>query len=177
MARKTAGRKYANTEYIYGNTARKLDVVPDYDQRQRERYQEEEKPERQVKRKPAKQVKPQSMDLVSIVVLTMAIAATVYVCMGYLEVQAEITGLSKTIAVLESQIMTLKNENAAALEQVNASVDLEYIYKVATEDLGMVHAKQEQVIPYASTKSDFVKQYGDVPDGKEKNLIDKILGK
>jgi hypothetical protein len=41
----------------------------------------------------------------------------------------------------------------------------------------MVHPSKDQVVTYESGTSDSVKQYGDIPKGTDKGLVDKILGK
>ncbi len=48
--------------------------------------------------------------------------------------------------------------------RINASIDLDHIYKVATEELGMVYANPEQVLLYDKTESEYVRQYEDIPD-------------
>ena len=45
---------------------------------------------------------------------------------------------------------------------INSSIDYDYIYKVATEELGMVYASQNQIVTYDSEDSEYVVQYKDV---------------
>lgn len=116
-----------------------------------------------------------SIDFTSMLFLSAAIGVVLYVCIGYLKVQSDITSLSKESAVLESQLVSLQNENNAALERINTSIDLAYIYKTATKELGMVHPKQSQVISYDSVNNDYVRKLGEIPEAKDKTLIDKLL--
>jgi hypothetical protein len=44
------------------------------------------------------------------------------------------------------------------------SSDLDYVYKVATEELGMVYANKNQVRLYNKTESEYVRQYEDIPE-------------
>ena len=43
-------------------------------------------------------------------------------------------------------------------------MDLDYVYKVATEELGMVYANKDQVRLYNKTESEYVRQYEDIPE-------------
>ena len=38
------------------------------------------------------------------------------------------------------------------------------IYKIATEELGMVYANKDQVRMYNKTESEYVRQYEDIPE-------------
>ena len=58
----------------------------------------------------------------------------------------------------------LKGDNDALLTRINTSVDLDYVYKVATEELGMVYANKDQVRLYNKTESEYVRQYEDIPE-------------
>ena len=65
---------------------------------------------------------------------------------------------------LEESIEKLKGDNDALLTRINTSVDLDYVYKVATEELGMVYANKDQVRLYNKTESEYVRQYEDIPE-------------
>ena len=43
-------------------------------------------------------------------------------------------------------------------------MDLDYIYDVATKELGMVYANKDQILLYDKTESEYVRQYEDVPE-------------
>ena len=47
--------------------------------------------------------------------------------------------------------------------RINTSLDLDYVYRVATEELGMVYPNKNQVILYNKTESEYVRQYEDIP--------------
>lgn len=165
---KEVKRRYYN-EYVNGSTVRKLETIPDYEQERQRR------PERQIQSRPVKQPKPIAIDLFSFFMLTIAIVATVAVCIEYLQVQHELTTLSKDISSIEKEVLNLKNENDAAYAKIITSVDMAYVYGIATGKLGMVHANNNQVISYESIKSDFVKQYGELPKGKQEGIASKIM--
>ena len=79
------------------------------------------------------------------------------------QLSAHCTSVS-TIKTLEQQLDTLKAENDALETSINTSVDLDHVYKVATEELGMVYAGKDQVLLYNQTESEYVKQYEDIPE-------------
>ena len=68
------------------------------------------------------------------------------------------------IKKLEQELDALKSENDTTQTRINTSVDLDYVYKVATEELGMVYAGKNQVRLYHQTESEYVRQYEDIPN-------------
>lgn len=165
-------RRYNNHNIysIEGNTARKLQVVPDYQEAQIPVRRQETRRKNQ-----KRQELNTGMDIVSMLILTFAIVVTVYICLEYLSVQSHISQMNKDIVKLESDLIKIKNENASALSEIETSLDLNYIYEVATEELGMVYPSDNQVIAYESNLSDYVRQHADIPEVEEPTLIDKIL--
>lgn len=141
------------------------DYVPVEEPRQYEEEKKKAKPEKQ----PVKRV-----DFPTLIVLCLVLGALCYMCFSYLSVQSEVSALKSEIADVEREISVLKNENADRLLQVETNVDLEKVYRIATKELGMVHPKKQQVIKYQSKKSDTVKQYQDIPEGR-KTFVEKIL--
>ena len=145
--------------YIEGNTVRKA------------------APERQYERiAPKKQRRPVSaavrrnrakalyMDAPYVVALTIAAVCTLFLCINYIQLQSSITAKVKNIAKGEQEIKNLKAENDALETRIKTSVDLDYVYKVATEELGMVYANKDQVRLYNKTESEYVRQYEDIPE-------------
>lgn len=147
------------TGYIEGNTARKLNTAPDI-RREREPYQAPS-PRRQVQRQPRSL---SGINFGSLLVLTIAVIATVYVCVEYLQLQTEVSQMNKSIISLESRLKTLTHDNDAALEQINTAYDMDYVYQVAVEELGMVYPNKNEVITYQRGSEDYVRQYEDIPD-------------
>ncbi len=156
-------RQYNNdnmrTSYIEGNTARKLNVVPDI--RREEQQYEIPSPRRQERRQPKAF---SGVNLASFLVLTIAVITTVYVCVDYLKLQYNVSRMDKAIITLEEDLTTLTNENDAAYNLVNTAYDLNYVYQVAVEELGMVYPNNNTVISYQSSEADYVRQYEDIPE-------------
>ena len=103
------------------------------------------------------------MDLPYVLVLTAAAICALYLCVSYLKLQSSITARLNHIEALEESIEQKKADNDALETSINTSVDLDYVYKVATEELGMVYANRDQVRVYNKTESEYVRQYEDIP--------------
>lgn len=150
---------YNRTSYIEGNTVRKLNVVPDI--RREEQPYERPVPERHHQKQPKAL---SGINFASLLVLTTAIVATLYVCVQYLQLQSEVTRMDKTIISMEQKLTQLTNENDASYEAINTTYDLDYVYHVAVEELGMVYPNNNKVITYRSSDEDYVMQFEDIPD-------------
>lgn len=141
--------------YIDGNTARKLDMLP------AGREDSNQKTARQMQRKHGK-VSPMNVGYI-----TFMIAALLVVCIvlaGYIKLQSDITNRITHISKMESELNDLKLSNDETYTKIMSSVDLEEIKKIAINELGMKYAKEGQVITYSGEGSDYVRQYGDIPD-------------
>lgn len=155
---------YYGSGYIEGNAVKRLGET--YGGAQRRRQAE---PGREIHRKPGRRPKANpaqrtSWDLPSLLFMVAALSIAMYVCVSYLQVQHDVVTMNKTIASMESEILELKNRNDAAYNKIDTAMDLAHIYKIATEELGMVHPIKNQVFSYDNKKSSYVRQYGDIPD-------------
>ncbi len=65
--------------------------------------------------------------------LAVALGVAMWVCVGYLKLQADNTARAKNITALETQLSTLKDENDDEYNRVTTSVDLEKIRDIASE--------------------------------------------
>lgn len=103
------------------------------------------------------------IDLPYLIALVIAACCALYLCVNYLHIQSSITGRIDHIESLEQKVETIKSENDALETRIKTYVDLDYVYKVATEELGMVYANKDQVILYNKTESEYIRQYEDIP--------------
>lgn len=149
---------YHTREAIEGNTVRKLRPV------QAPSVHRQIKPKKNISAVVRRnQEKALQMDLPFVFMLTIAIICTLYLCVNYLQIQSSITSRINHIEKMEKELEFLKSENDALETNINTSLDLDYVYKVATEELGMVYANKNQVILYNKTESEYVRQYEDIP--------------
>ena len=102
-------------------------------------------------------------DLGQVVMLTIAAVCTLCLCVNYLHLQSSITASIHGVELLEAKLEHLKTENNALEMNINTSVDLDHVYKVATEELGMVYANKDQILHYDKTESEYVRQNEDIP--------------
>ena len=144
--------------YVDGNTVRTIETLP-----------QEEPAVRRKKRRQAKvhysvlyKEKTRTHALYA-AFLTCIMGLLVFGCVRYLQIQSRVTASMENINKLESTLNDLKAENDAEYNRVMSSVDLETVRKIATEELGMVYADENQVVLYDSKDTDYVRQYQDVP--------------
>lgn len=150
---------YYGTGYVDGNTVRKYNNAPDI-QREREPY-EIPSPRHQKQRNPRVL---QGLSLGSLLMLSIAIVATLSICVEYLKLQSDVNHMEKTIISMERTLSNLKEVNEASYDQINMVYDLDYIYRVAVEEFGMVYPNNNEVITYRSSNDNYVRQYRDIPE-------------
>ncbi|MCI5994653.1 MAG: hypothetical protein MRZ45_01685 [Blautia sp.] len=145
--------------YIEGNVVhqpKRADYVPE------RRNEEQLKPSvsRETRRNRAR---ARGINFGYVLFLLAAAVATVFVCVHFLQLQAENTSYRKRVGSLESQLSALKMENDAAYDAAVSSVVLEKVKDIAIHELGMVYADKGQIITYNSQDGDYVRQYDEVP--------------
>ena len=104
------------------------------------------------------------INLPYVLILSVAGIAAVFICCSYLRLQSSITTSLNNIERYETQLANMKNENDALESRINTSMNLDDVYRVATKELGMVYAHKDQIITYDKTESEYVRQYGDIPE-------------
>ena len=158
MAARKNVRSYGNTAYVQGNTVRKVRPahmpVHTPDEKRRPSVNHRVRRNRE---------KALQMDLPYVILLTIAAVCTLCLCVNYLHLQSSITASIHGIEDKETELEHLKAENDALEMSINTSVDLDHVYKVATEELGMVYANKDQILHYDKTESEYVRQNEDIP--------------
>ncbi len=142
--------------YVYGNTVRKQSAVP------------QQQPERQPKQ-PSQRVKKNQKNALRmnrgyVIFLAVAAIAALFVCVQYLQLQAEVTTRSSNVTTLQKTLETKKEVNNTKYNSVMDSVNLEEIRDRAMNELGMVYAKEGQIIRYKDPASNAVTQYSSIPE-------------
>ena len=134
---------YRNSVYVQGNTARKLQALPDI-----QRGPEKKLSVRTLKNR--ERIRHMSIGSV----LSMAIAMTL---------QSDITNSIEHIAALESRLNELRLENDENYNRITNNVDLEEVKRVAIQELGMIYAHEGQIITFNGEGSDYIRQTGSLP--------------
>ena len=105
-----------------------------------------------------------TMSVPYVIFLSVAVVAIVIMCIKYLNINSEITETNNKISVIESQIDTLSAQNDAMDYEINGYVDVDYVLRVATEELGMINAREDQIKFYDSSDTEYMKQLYDIPN-------------
>lgn len=166
--------------YIDGNTARTLQEIPE--RRHTSAYPAREYPQKEKKAAASRRTenrarevsretirnrqKAASMGKGFVAFLAVISAAVLFCCVNYLQLRADVTGKIKSVAVLESELSELREENDAYESQVNSDIDLNRIKKIAIGRLGMNYPRDDQKKTYTMSNNSYVRQYQDIPDSK-----------
>ncbi len=143
--------------YVDGNTVRV--TVP--------QWEEEQAPERKVSQKTRKnRRKAMSMSRGFVVFLSAMSIAAMFMCVSYIQLKTQITRQTKQIASLQTSLNELKSDNDAMENSNETSVDLDEVYRIATEKLNMHYPTEKQIVSYSTDGSGYVRQYSDVPGNK-----------
>ena len=103
------------------------------------------------------------LSIMSVFVLTVAAVLTLVICVQYVQLQTELMVHLKNINKLETELNDLFILNNETDKRINSFVDLDYIYQVATQELGMRYADKNQIYRYHNSGSEYVRQYKEIP--------------
>ena len=101
-----------------------------------------------------------------VVFLTVMCTAILYCSVIYLQYKAQITTKIKNVAVLESELTQIKEDNDAYYSQVTSGIDLNHIKKSAIGRLGMKYPSEDQTVTYKTEGNSYLRQYQDIPEIK-----------
>ncbi len=149
------------SDYVQGNAVRKINTV-EVPEKEPRTYVDNERVNttRETYRNREKALR---MSLSYVMVLGVCCVMLMAVCVKYLSLQDSISVRKANIVSLESDINTLKSQNDALDYTINSYMDIEYISKIAVEELGMIRAAENQISFYNNTENEYMKQFKDVP--------------
>ena len=155
MADNRHGRQQNKGAYVYGNTARRLDVQKAIEEKPTGEPLRIIRGNRRLERK-------MTVSFPYVLFLMLAMCTLGVSLVKYLEVQSDITCLSENISTYEARLnnLTLANDDEYS-KMINAT-DLEEIREIAINELGMVYASEDQIITYTRENSDYVRQLNDL---------------
>ncbi len=149
MNQRTGNRRPPlRNEYIYGSAVPKIAVVPETEQRKRQ-------PQPAVRKN---REKAGHMNFGYVLFLVAAMCAAAFVLIHYIQLQADLTQKTKTVAAKQVELNNLKLANDEEYNRVVSSVNLEEIKRIAIGELGMTYAQEEQIVTYANEKNDYMRQ-------------------
>ncbi len=152
-ARSARGGVQMTRTYIDGNTVRKVSYAEPVRRQPEADPRKESRARAKRNRENAKRMTPGF-----VVFLAAASVAFLLICTQYLQAQALVTANQTTIEALEDQLREIRTENDYHANAIEAMTDINHIYEVATQELGMVYPEQGQVITYDSSTSEYVRQ-------------------
>lgn len=173
----SAVRNYYERYQEDGNTVRKLRPVenPEVDVRRQHERREYERRQRKSEQQVSRRLeRNRGIDLVALLFFALALGFTVYMALGYLKAQSTVRTMENEITSMKKEVMSLQDENISITDTL-PTLSIPEIYKIATEKLGMVLAKNNQIITYDSKQPDYVKQYTEVPNGESSSILDELL--
>ena len=78
--------------------------------------------------------------------LAAALCAASFILVNYIQLQSELTTLTKIVADKESDLNSLKLSNDEDYNRIMSGIDLEEIKRVAIGELGMTYAQEGQIV-------------------------------
>lgn len=135
--------------YVYDNTARDLKV-------QRQLAEPARRPVQHEVRKNREKARHMSMGYVLFLAAALLVAGLILV--NYVQLQAELTNMTKTISIRESELSNMQMTNDEAYNRVMSSIDLEEVKRIAIGELGMVYAQEGQIYTYTNESNDYMRQ-------------------
>lgn len=142
-------RREDNTIYIYGNAAPQLELQRQFEEEPVRRPNVDARKNRE---------KAHHMSAGYVFFLGVAMLASALILVNYLQLQADLTNLTRSVASRQSALNTLRDENDEEHNRIVTNIDLEEIRRVAMGVLGMTYAKEGQIIIYEGEKYDYMRQ-------------------
>lgn len=102
--------------------------------------------------------KAKHMNIGYVLFLIAALFLCAMVLINYIQSQAELTAKISEISQLEKELNTIKRSNDEEMERLESSMNLEEIKRRAIIELGMVYAKENQIIIYHSPDQDYMRK-------------------
>lgn len=138
-----------------GSAAR---VISDQEYQLR-RQQEKERAARQRRLRNRNQVRARRQAKYNTIRVAVYLLVVTAFLLAYVALQSSVTTSMKKLANLQSQIATLKAENSATENRMNAGANLETVKDKAQKSLGMVYADSSQIVYYTMEDTDYMDQY------------------
>lgn len=160
-------KKYRQVKDIYvsGNNAIQMD-----------RYYFEHNEQERVQRPKKKSLKHEKTNPIYTLVLISVIVTTLIVTVVLLKTQFIVADNAGRIIQLQQELVEIKKKNDQIESDIHKSINMDEVYKMATEELGMVQAGKEDVKYIDAKDITYTVQYADVDLPEEENAsIGNIL--
>lgn len=145
-------RKINHANYVQGNNVRALDLRRELESNELRVLSNETRKNRE---------KASHMSLGYVMFLLVALIATAFILINYVQLQAQLTAKIDYIAKQERSLNNLKVANDEEYSRIISSIDLEEIRRIAIGELGMTYPKEGQIITYTNEGYDYVRKMAD----------------
>ena len=148
---KTDVRSNTRGSYVHGTAVKKLEAE-----------REIKKVEKTLNIKPAKKKKHiTGMDVKNMTFTVCMFALMTVILLRYVNLIAELNNMVEYISQQEINLYNMKLANDEKLAQIESSIDLEEIKRIAIGELGMKYPDKDQVVYYDSVKTDYMRKVAD----------------
>lgn len=137
--------------YVYGNTAREIVITRELEEPRRQ-------PRPQVRKN---RERARHMSAGYVLFLAAALCTAALVLVNYIQLQAQLTNLTKSVASKESQLNSMRIANDEEYNRILNSVNLEEVKRIAIGELGMTYAEEGQIITYTNERNDYMRRATD----------------
>ncbi len=143
--------------YAEGNTLRRVEriTVPKENEQQRKKTINVQ----------ARKNRARAMELTAVhaaVLMTATLVISIFCC-RLLLLQSQVIRIKKDIRQTQAMITEYRTLSDSLEDSMKLSLDLDYVYRVATQKLGMVYPTEEQVIRFDRTELEYVRQFEEIP--------------
>lgn len=93
-----------------------------------------------------------------VIMLVLASVFAIYTCCSHIQLWTDVNLRVRRMEQLERQVIMLRQDNELAERKYAFTGDLDYVYEVATGELGMVPASETNVLFYDRSNQEYVYQ-------------------
>ena len=149
--RRTVPARGSRGAYVYGSAARQIEITRELEEPRRQ-------PRPQVRKN---REKARHMSAGYVFFLGAALLAAGLILVNYIQMQAQLTNLTKSVASMESELNSARIANDEEYNRIVNSINLEEVKRIAIGELGMTYAEEGQIITYSSEKNDYMRKTAD----------------
>lgn len=143
--------RVTRSAYVYGNTAREIEITREIEEPRRQ-------PRPQVRKN---RERARHMSAGYVLFLAAALCTAALVLVNYIQLQAQLTNLTKSVASKESQLNSMRIANDEEYNRIINSINLEEVKRIAIGELGMTYAEEGQIITYTNERNDYMRRAAD----------------
>lgn len=145
---RTGPARGSRSVYVYGSAAPQIEITRELEEPRRQ-------PRPQVRKN---REKAHHMSAGYVFFLGAALLAAGLILVNYIQMQAQLTNLTKSVASMESELNSVRIANDEEYNRIVNSINLEEVKRIAIGELGMTYAEEGQIITYSSEKNDYMRK-------------------